>query len=153
VSNTRSMAREFAMQFLFHLQLPIFEETKNELINCDDDSKLEATLNDLKDSLTHDLDKANLNFSLSLIKGVLKNYEEISKKIEKYSKNWKVNRISKVVHTTLLLSIFELSISRETPPKVVVDEAIELGKKFSTNESNSFINGILDQIIKDEKLL
>ncbi len=153
MNHTRSKAREYALQFLFHLQLPIFEDTLKELISCEDDSKLELTFNDLKEALSFDLDAANLNFSLSLIKGVLKNYNDLNSKLEKYSSNWKLNRLSKVIHTTLLLAIYELIYFNDTPPKVVLDEAIELGKKFSTDESKNFINGILDQIIKDEKLL
>ena len=68
----------------------------------------------------------------------------------KYLKNWKLSRLSKIEHTLFIMAIYELKYQQETPPKVVINEAIELGKKYSNKDSGSFINGILDNFLKNE---
>ena len=76
--------------------------------------------------------------------------KELEEILVKYLQNWKLSRISKIEHTIFIMAIFELKFHPEIPGKVVINEAIELGKKYSTKESASFLNGILDSIYKQE---
>ena len=81
-----------------------------------------------------------------------KNHEEIDKEIQKYSKGWDIERLVKNDKDILRIAIVELLYMKEAPMKVVVDEAIELAKKYSTDDSSSFINGILSKVIVDNGL-
>lgn len=151
MSSNKSIARESAFQFLFHLQLPIFDTIKKDLLSSEDDELLEQTFEDLEFSLPEKLEKESKHFAITLIKGVLKNYYSLSQIIDKYLENWKLDRLSKVDLTILLVACFELTQVSETPPKVVISEANNMAKKFSAKESNSFINAVLDKILKNEK--
>ena len=87
-----------------------------------------------------------LPFAELLVKGVEKRCSEIDKLVQDHSKNWKLHRMSWVDRNILRLAVFEMVFYQETPLKVAINEAIDLGKKFGTVESGSFINGILDSI-------
>jgi len=65
------------------------------------------------------------------------------------AKNWKLNRIAPVDRCILRLALFEMLEMDEVPPKVAINEAIDLAKKFSTEQSGAFVNGILDRIYND----
>lgn len=147
-NQNRSQAREFAFQFLFHLQLPIFEDAKRQLIESTDDDLLRELYNDLRESIPNKLSGEPENYALNLIKSALKNYQSIEDQIRPRLKNWKLERVSKVDFSILLVATAELIYLEETPKKVVINEAIELSKRFSAQESNAFINGLLDQIHK-----
>jgi len=86
-------------------------------------------------------------FSTHLIKGVLKHIEEIDDRIVKTSKNWSLSRITPVDRSFLREAIFEMFYCPDIPYKVTLNEAIELGKKFGTEKSGSFINGVLDNVV------
>lgn len=146
VSNNRSIGRECAFQFLFHLQLPIFEQVKKELLSQEDDTLLEKTYEELLIAIPNKPTGEPKNFAITLIKGVLEYYYSLYQLIENNLENWKIERLSKVDLTVLLLSSYELVYYKQTPFKVVINEAIELSKKFGTQDSNSFINGVLDKI-------
>ena len=73
---------------------------------------------------------------------------DIDEKIQEFSQNWKISRISKTDLAILRLGIYELLYRDDIPPIVAIDEAIELSREFSTDQSNAFINGILDQALK-----
>jgi len=84
-----------------------------------------------------------------LVNGVVGHCQEIDRLIEKYSENWRLDRLNMIDRTILRIAIFELIYCEEIPPKVTLNEAIELGKRFGSEDSGSFINGILDRIQKD----
>lgn len=88
----------------------------------------------------------SMEFTEKLVEGVCAHKEEIDKLIEESSKNWKLNRMSKVDKSILRLASFELFYCKDVPVKVILNEAIDLGKKFGSEKSGSFINGILDRI-------
>ncbi len=88
------------------------------------------------------------SFAESLLKGIDGNREEIDRKIEAQSSHWKLYRMSRVDRSILRLATYEILFCPDIPPKVSIDEAIEIAKKFGTSESSSFINGILDQVNK-----
>ncbi len=81
-----------------------------------------------------------------LVLGVLEHRQKIDQLIEKYSENWRLDRMNIIDRAILRLAIFELLYCGEIPPKVTLNEAIELGKRFGSEDSGSFINGILDRI-------
>lgn len=94
------------------------------------------------ESFTH---QTNLN---TLVDKVLSKKEEIDKKIKKAAPTWPVDKLNKIDLAILRLALYELE-NEKTPPKVVIDEAIELAKEFGSDASPSFINGVLGTIYKD----
>ena len=85
-------------------------------------------------------------FFLQLVNGVLAAQPQIDVLIEKYSKNWKMQRMSCVDRNVLRVAVFEMLFCPDIPPKVSINEAIDVAKKFGTEESGAFINGIVDRI-------
>jgi len=85
-------------------------------------------------------------FSEELVLGVCGHLRELDSLIGKASKNWRLERIAKVDRSILRLAVYELLYRDDIPPKVSINEAVDLGKKFGTEESGAFINGILDKI-------
>lgn len=144
--STKREAREFCLQFLYHFQLPAFQEQKKNL----DSTEIFQRVQEFKQTLGVDLDSESQAFVATLVKGILKHHTELEEILVKYLKNWKLSRISKIEHTIFILAIYELKFLPEVPGKVVINEAIELGKKYSTKESAGFINGILDNVFKQE---
>ncbi len=144
--NTKYPAREFCLQFLYHFQLPAFQELKK----VNDTHEIFQRLQEFKETLGIELSGESQAYVTTLVKGILKNHEELETILVKYLKNWKLSRISKIEHAIFMLGIYELKYHPEVPGKVVINEAIELGKKYSTKESAGFINGILDSVFKQE---
>jgi len=94
-------------------------------------------------------DKKTIVYIEDAVKGIDKNKEEIVKKIEKNLKaDWKLERISKVDLAILKLAIYEIKY-KEIPFKVVINEAVELAKKYGEDNSKNFVNGILASIVKE----
>ena len=85
-------------------------------------------------------------FTEELVNGTLENIQEVDAEILAHATNWTFDRIAKVDLSILRLAIYELLHRRDIPPIVSINEAIELGKIFSTPDSKRFINGILDQM-------
>lgn len=144
--STKREAREFCLQFLYHFQLPAFTEQKKTI----DTVEIFERVQEFKQTLGVELDSEAQAYVATLVKGILKNHAEIEEILVKYLKNWKLSRISKIEHTIFIMAIYELKYHTEVPGKVVINEAIELGKKYSTKESAAFLNGILDSVFKQE---
>jgi len=89
------------------------------------------------------------DFMHALVNGTREHLEEIDELISSHSHHWKIYRMNSVDKNVLRLSVYELLHCKETPTKVIINEAIEIGKKYGTGESGSFINGILDRIAKE----
>lgn len=142
-------AREFGIQFLYHLQLPIFKEQ----IKPKDSTQLFNQIVEFKQTLGIILNGSDEAYITSVIKGILENYDVLEEIIQRNLKNWKISRLSKIEHTILILGTYEILFRPETPGKVVINDAIELSKKYSTKESSKFINGVLDNILKKESPL
>lgn len=86
-----------------------------------------------------------------LLLGVLDKQEEIDRKIEENSKKaWKLNRLPKVDLSILRIALYEILYMEDIPEKVSINEAVELAKKYSTEESSKFVNGLLGGAIKKE---
>lgn len=92
-------------------------------------------------------------FVLLLVKGVVSNLSEIDKIIINYAKNWSLERITNIDRNILRVAIYEILYLDNVPKNVSINEAIELAKKYGTKSSFSFVNGVLDNIDKDDKIL
>jgi N utilization substance protein B len=86
------------------------------------------------------------DFTKQLVEGVEEHREAIDKLIRQYSEHWSLKRISRVDRNILRLAIFEILWCPDIPPNVSINEAVELAKRFGTEKSAAFINGILDRI-------
>lgn len=91
-------------------------------------------------------------FVKSAFLGVCENMEAIDAEIEASSVKWKISRMAKVTRNILRLAVYELTLS-DVPAKAVINEALELAKKYDDDQSPSFINGILNKIARDHNLL
>jgi len=85
-------------------------------------------------------------FFLKLVNGVIKAKPQIDTLIERFSKNWSMQRMSRVDRNVMRIAVFEILFCPDIPPKVSINEAIDIGKKFGTEDSGAFINGIVDNI-------
>ena len=90
-------------------------------------------------------------FSDFLIKGVAENRDFINSVISKYATNWQIQRMPIVDRNILRLAAFELLFAEDIPPKVAINEAIEMAKRYGDKDSGKFVNGVLDKINKTEK--
>jgi transcription antitermination factor NusB len=91
-------------------------------------------------------------FSRELVLGVFSCFKEIDTLIDKTSKNWRLERIGRVDRAILRLAIYEFLKREDIPPKVSINEAVDLGKKFGGKDSGAFINGLLDKIYNTIKM-
>ena len=90
--------------------------------------------------------KGTRDFCDGLIQGVLDNREEIDGRIKKYAANYELNRIATVDRNILRIAIYEMLFCEEIPPVVSINEAIEIAKRFGSEDSGRFVNGILDRV-------
>jgi transcription antitermination protein NusB len=126
----RRKSREFALQVLYQLNI-----TKQEVITA------------LTQFQEHFLSNGEADeFLKRLVLGVLEHCQELDRLIEQYSENWHLDRINIVERNILRMALFELLYCEEIPPKVTINEAIDLGKRYGSEDSGSFINGLLDRI-------
>jgi N utilization substance protein B len=86
-------------------------------------------------------------FANKLFEGAAKDADELDALIVQHAQNWRLERMAIIDRAVLRLAIYELRI-RETPPKVVLNEAVDLAKKFSSEDAGAFVNGILDAVSK-----
>ena len=96
-------------------------------------------------SLSEDIDE-DLNFASSLFDAVTKNTHEYDRYIDKYAKNWELERISMIDISILRMGIGEMISFKNIPTKVTINECIDIAKSFSSNKSGNFVNGLLDVI-------
>ncbi|KWT90919.1 transcription antitermination factor NusB [Candidatus Magnetominusculus xianensis] len=128
---TRRQAREYVLQSLFQ-----YEFTKS----ISDRKEIQEGL--ANKSPSDDI----LEFIEDLIGGVIKNLKEIDEIIQSVSKHWELQRIASVDRNIIRFAVYELLYRADIPAAVTINEAVDIAKKYSTLESFSFINGILDTI-------
>jgi N utilization substance protein B len=144
--NTLKNVREFVFQYLYHLSLPVFDSDKQYFSNEFNADALEAEVKEFKNTSDIELSTDHFNKALGQIKKIMLVKNNLDKEINPFLKNWKLERLSKVDYTLLLIGTFELTIEKLTPAPIIINEAIELAKTYGTKESPSFINGLLDNI-------
>jgi transcription antitermination factor NusB len=91
-------------------------------------------------------DKIYRDFAEDLFRGVCKMKKEIDALIKKYAKNWELDRMAVVDRNILRLATYEIMATPDTPISVIIDEAVEISKRYSTKDSSKFVNGILDKL-------
>ena len=126
----RTKARELALQFLYQVDLlgP-------------------AALSGLEEFLTgEEPDRETTRYARGLIEGTLEAKEQIDAAIQQVAQNWEIPRMAVIDRNVLRLATYELLFCPDIPPKVAINEAIELGKRYSTQNSGGFINGVLDKV-------
>ena len=107
--------------------------------------------NDEDDEILNVSDQKGLEFTKKILDNFAKHYSEISETINSILKGYTIDRIFKVDLAILVVAIIELKYIKENPKEVIVNEAVNLAKKYSTDKSPKFINGVLADIIKGEK--
>ncbi|MDO8513370.1 MAG: transcription antitermination factor NusB [bacterium] len=101
-----------------------------------------------KRNIEHSGDSADQDFIMGIVSGVAGNIDKIDKLIIESAPEWPLEQISVVDKTILRLAIFELLYQEEVPPKVAINEAVELGKAFGGENSSKFINGVLGTLYR-----
>ena len=130
VRGTRRKGRELALQALYQI----------EMTGDISAGAVDSFLNHFEGAA-----KAK-EFARRLVSGVVSQRSEIDRRIEQCTENWKLARLAKVDFLILRLATYELVYCPDIPHNVSLNEAIEIGKRFGTDDSAAFINGVLDQI-------
>ena len=91
------------------------------------------------------------SFSEDILNNIFDHKKEIDARLEKYSDNWTLSRMTVIDRNLLRMAASELMYSNAVPPKVAIDEAVEIAKKFGSEDSPNFINGVLDRLLKELK--
>ena len=126
----RRVARECALQMMY--ELDVGKHPKEEILRTY--------------WLMNEHPQKVRDFAELLFEGAVQKLKEIDKVIQKHTKNWRLSRMAAVDRNVLRLAVFEFLWGGKTPGTVVINEALEIAKKFSTHESAQFVNGILDSI-------
>ncbi len=130
----RRKAREHALQLLFQLDMrkdkPSAFILKNYWAEYNPDDEIKA-------------------FAEEIVKGTLKHVAAIDKLIRRCAKNWSLDRMAVVDRNVLRMAVYEILYRLEIPTSVTINEAIEIAKKFGTDESGAFVNGILDRVARE----
>ncbi|MBV6714525.1 transcription antitermination factor NusB [Paenibacillus chitinolyticus] len=138
----RRVAREIALQSLY--QIDMNGVSAAEAVNV----AVHEAENDNEAQVDHK-EKIMPEYIRELVDGTLSNRDRIDQLLAGYLKGWKMDRLSRVDREVLRLAAFEMLFQEDVPPKVVVNEAIDLAKHFGTDDSGKFVNGVLGKMIKD----
>ena len=130
----RRKAREVALQFLYQLDLQ---------------GEADPAPHGAEFWARHPLDDDVREFADAIVQGTKTTQSEIDGIIARFTEHWDLDRMAVVDRNILRLAVYELGWRADTPPKVVINEAIEIAKKFGTRESSRFINGILDRVHRE----
>ena len=133
----RRKARELALQALFCMDMT--SDTSEEML--------------LRFCAHYDPPAKARPFFLELIRGVIGSKALIDRLIERFSRNWRLSRMSCVDRNIMRIAVYEMLFCSDIPAKVSINEAIDIGKKYGTEESGAFINGILDSVRIDSETL
>jgi len=129
----RRKAREHALQILFQLDI----------------RKEKPTATALKHFWAeYEPDEEVRNFAEEIVKGTFKHLTKINEHIHQCAKNWSLDRMSVVDRNVLRMAVYEILYRMDIPTSVTINEAIEIAKKFGTDDSGAFVNGILDSVAR-----
>ena len=131
---TRRKAREVALQALY----------QDELLQPGDRFSFELFCSHFQ------VNKKAIPYARILLVGIREKAGEIDLRIAKYAENWRLERMSVVDRNILRLAVFELIYQNDIPANVAINEAVDIAKRYSTDDSGPFINGILDAMVKEE---
>ncbi len=133
----RRKAREAALQVLYNLDITGSG-------GCGTEDAMRARIVDTKDAFDPG------GYGEELVEGVAGNMAAIDGLIERSSENWTIERMPVVDRNILRIAVFELCFAGDVPYKAVIDEAVELAKRYGSDESGPFVNGILDKVRKEK---
>jgi len=151
----RREARERAVQFLFQHDLSPPEELDRALDEFWQTQRAAAIAEDKGPATWGEPtelppptaeEAATRLFAEPLIRGTLQHRDAIDEHIKKHVRNWDFNRIAAVDRNVMRLAIYEMLHREDIPPVVSINEAVDIAKKFSTNDSGKFVNGVLDKV-------
>ena len=151
----RREARERAVQFLFQYDLNVPENLEAALGQFWEsqrtaaiaEEKAAATWGQPVELPPPTAEEAEVRlFAEPLIRGAIEHRDALDEQIKKYAKNWELHRIAAVDRNILRLAIYEMLHRGDIPPVVSINEAVDVAKKFSTQDSGKFVNGILDKV-------
>lgn len=154
----RREARERAVQFLFQHDLNRPENLEEALNQFWDSQRAAALAGEKGKALWGQKvelppptteETAMRLFAEPLIRGTVEHLAEIDGKIRDYARNWDLHRMAAVDRNVLRLAIYEMLYRDDIPPVVSINEAVDIAKRFSTDESGRFVNGILDKVKGD----
>lgn len=131
----RRLSRELVIQFLYLTEM--------------NEGEIENQLKSFWESNSCQEDVQS--FTEEILNNIFDHKKEIDTLLEKYSDNWTLSRMTVIDRNLLRMAASELMFSKTVPPKVVIDEALEIAKKFGSEDSPNFINGVLDRILKEIK--
>lgn len=139
---SRRNAREAAMQALFQLDMisPV-PEKEQEAQDLAIDSAWQA-------GNVKKISELDDGYARAVVKGTRENLELIDEELSKRSHSWKVSRMAAIDRSILRLAVYEMKYINDVTPGVAINEAVELAKKFGTDESARFINGVLGAMVK-----
>ncbi len=143
MSSNRHLARIIALQSLYEYEFRISSNIED--LKTDMGQIIERNLAVYQESMNED------EFVRDLIEGTLKHAKQEDDLIAPAAPEWPIDQIAKMDLTILRLAVYELMIKREVPPKVVINEAVELAKAFGGDNSSKFINGVLGTIYRQSK--
>lgn len=131
----RSQARECALKILYQIEMTHSDAGKSLELFWEQETE-------------HDQEVRQ--FASDMVRGICSNLSAIDEKVSSYATNWQLNRMAVIDRNVLRMGLFELKYTQGIPPKVAINEAVELAKKYGDMESGKFVNGILDRIHKQE---
>ncbi len=141
----RRKAREYVLQFLYATDFNQISKSGNP---NEHKEKLKAFWQENQEK-----DKEIIAFAEDIILGTLGKCQRIDSIIQSIAENWTILRMAAIDRNILRFATYEILFKKDIPTAVTINEAIEIAKVYSTLESASFINGILDKIAKDESLI
>ncbi len=133
----RRKAREIALQFLFQRD---FQQQQGDCRSLDEEFAL------FKQSF--ETAKKSIPYATQLLTGICERLAELDEYIVNHSHNWRLNRMSVIDRNILRVAIYEMRFGADIPARVAINEAVEIAKRFGSEDSAAFINGILDGVRK-----
>ena len=145
---SRRRAREAAMQALFQLDMNPSPEGARDDWKRALDAAWQDGAPDETDGKSRGQDYA---YAWSLVSGTCESLPSIDETLSKLSREWKVSRMMGVDRSVLRLAVYELQNGTDVTPGIVINEAVELAKKFGTDDSGRFVNGVLGTLMREEQ--
>lgn len=133
----RRLARELTLQFLYQTDA---------LKGFDSGNSVDESINRFWSGRNRNEDHDTISFMERLSRGVVENVQGIDGIITRYSTHWRLSRMPNIDRNILRMAIYEIAYLRNIPPAVTINEAVEIAKKYGSEESSGFINGILDRV-------
>jgi N utilization substance protein B len=149
MSSNRHLSRTVAMQTLFEIEFQA-EALSKETTNVFDKDGISILIE--RNFVDHRISAETKSFCEELVLGVLSNMPFLDENIIPAAPEWPLGQIARVDRNILRIAILELLILKENPPKVIINEAVEIAKTFGGNNSSKFINGVLGTIYRASEI-